>query len=48
VAAPDVQARLAELGMTPIGSGRKEFSAFLRAESDRWGPIIKAANIQID
>ena len=48
VAAPDVQARLGELGMTPMGVSRKEFSTFLRVESDRWGPIIKAANIQID
>ncbi|MGA0571368.1 Bug family tripartite tricarboxylate transporter substrate binding protein [Variovorax sp. VNK109] len=48
ITAPDVQARLIELGMTPMGVGRKEFGAFLRSETDRWGPVIKAANIQIE
>lgn len=47
VAAPDVQTRLQELGMSPIGAGQQQFAQFIRAESDRWGPVIKAANIPV-
>jgi tripartite-type tricarboxylate transporter receptor subunit TctC len=48
VNAPDVNARLSELGMAPTALGGKDFAAFLQSESNRWGPVIKAANIKID
>ena len=48
VNSPDVQARLIELGMTPIAATRQEMALFLKNESNRWGPIIKAANIKIE
>ena len=48
LAQPDVRARLIELGMTPIGAGRQEFATFLRAENQRWEPLLKAANIRIE
>jgi len=40
-----VKARLAKLGATPIGSSPKEFDAKIRADYDKWGPIIKAAGM---
>lgn len=48
VAEPAVQKRLTELGMVPMGLNHEDFLTFLQSESERWGPIIKAANIQID
>jgi tripartite-type tricarboxylate transporter receptor subunit TctC len=44
--APAAKARFTDLGAAPIGSSPAEFGAFIRAEHDRWGPIIKAAGIK--
>jgi tripartite-type tricarboxylate transporter receptor subunit TctC len=43
---PPVKARYAQLGATVVGSTPAELATFLRAEIDRWGPIIKAAGIK--
>jgi len=51
LADPKVQARLSELGLdlasreqqTPEG-----FAAFHKAETDKWWPVIKAANIKVE
>ena len=51
LADPKVQARLADLGLdlasreqqTPEG-----FAAFLKADTDKWWPVIKAANIKVE
>ena len=40
-----VKARLLQLGATPIGSTPEEFAALIRADYEKWGPIIKAAGI---
>ena len=44
----DMQARLAELGMTALPLVGAEFSAFIAAENRRWGPVIKAGNIRVE
>jgi tripartite-type tricarboxylate transporter receptor subunit TctC len=41
-----VKARLLALGATPIGSSPDEFAALIRADYEKWGPIIKAAGIR--
>jgi tripartite-type tricarboxylate transporter receptor subunit TctC len=46
VNAPAVKARLLALGATPIGSSSAEFAALIRADYEKWGPIIKAAGIR--
>ena len=43
---PAVKARYAQLGATVVGSTPAELAAFLQAEIDRWGPVIKAAGIK--
>jgi tripartite-type tricarboxylate transporter receptor subunit TctC len=43
-----VKARLAKLGAAPIGSSPKEFEAKIRADYDKWGPVIKAAGIKAE
>lgn len=46
VNAPAVKARLIALGATPVGSSPGEFAALIRADYEKWGPIIKAAGIR--
>ena len=45
---PDVQQRLAELGVRVIGSNPDEFADYLRKERAKWSDIIRTANIRID
>jgi tripartite-type tricarboxylate transporter receptor subunit TctC len=46
VKTPTVTARLLALGATPIGSSPADFAALIRADYEKWGPIIKAAGIR--
>ena len=48
VNAPDIQARLGELGMTPLPLGGADFLAFIQAENRKWGPVIKTGRITVD
>ncbi|WP_372624113.1 Bug family tripartite tricarboxylate transporter substrate binding protein [Falsiroseomonas sp.] len=43
---PDVAARAAQLGLDPVGSTAEEFATFQRAEIDKWGGVIRAADIK--
>lgn len=45
---PDVQQRLVELGVRPIGSDPDEFAEFLRKDRANWDVVIRAANIRLD
>ena len=42
-----VKARLEQLGVLVAGSTPQELAALLKAEMDKWGPVIKAAGITI-
>ena len=46
--AQSVKDRLGPLGATPIGSSPEEFTAKIKADYDKWGPIIKAAGMKIE
>jgi tripartite-type tricarboxylate transporter receptor subunit TctC len=46
VKAPAVMERLRQLGATPKSSTPDELAAFIRAEHDKWGPVIRAAGIK--
>ena len=46
VASPEVQARLATLGMRLQGSTPAELQALLASEIQRWGAVIRAAKIE--
>lgn len=48
LAASDIKARLADLSAEGIGDTPEQFAAFSRAESERYGKIIKAAGIRIE
>jgi len=43
----NVKAKLEQLGVLVVGSTPEELAALLKAEIDKWGPIIKAAGITI-
>ena len=45
---PDVQQRLVELGVRPIGNSPDEFADYLRKDRAKWDGIIRAANIRLD
>jgi tripartite-type tricarboxylate transporter receptor subunit TctC len=45
---PDMQERLANLGMEASGMTPTEFGTFQKAEIEKWARVIKAANVKID
>ncbi|MBT2321606.1 tripartite tricarboxylate transporter substrate binding protein [Variovorax paradoxus] len=45
---PAVQKRFSDFGMEPMPGTPQQFAALSRAESKRWGPIIKSAGIKLD
>lgn len=44
---PTVRAKLKVQSMVPVGNSPAEFRAVVKAELDRWGPVIKANNIRV-
>jgi tripartite-type tricarboxylate transporter receptor subunit TctC len=42
----DVKAKLAGLGLEPVGNTPEAFAAVIKAESRKWGDIVRKANIQ--
>jgi tripartite-type tricarboxylate transporter receptor subunit TctC len=44
--APDFKQRLNAEGGEPVASTPEEFAALIKAETARWGRVIKAAKIQ--
>ncbi len=45
---PEVAQRIAGFGWTVVGNTPAEYSAFMRAELDRYGKVIKSRGIQLD
>jgi tripartite-type tricarboxylate transporter receptor subunit TctC len=45
---PELQASFAKLGVDPQILSPQDFASFLAAETDKWSPIIKAANIRAE
>jgi tripartite-type tricarboxylate transporter receptor subunit TctC len=46
LADPKLKARLADLGGTPLVGSPADFSRFIAAETEKWGKVIRTANIQ--
>jgi tripartite-type tricarboxylate transporter receptor subunit TctC len=44
---PAIRTKLEELGLVVVGSTGEELAAHLKAEMEKWGPVIKDANISI-
>jgi len=48
LADPDVKKRFADLGVEAVSSSPSEFTAFIRAEMDKYSKLIKEANIKVN
>ncbi len=44
----EVRQRLAGLGVEPVGGAPEAFARHIRIESDKWGKLIKSANITLN
>ena len=44
----DTRESFSAMGMEPAGGSPEAFARFLRAESEKWGAVVKAANIHVD
>ncbi|MBK5961482.1 ABC transporter substrate-binding protein [Rhodoplanes elegans] len=44
---PTVEAYLKKTGSVAVGSSPKDFAAYMKTEADKWGPVIKAAKIEL-
>jgi tripartite-type tricarboxylate transporter receptor subunit TctC len=45
---PDVKEKLGKTLMEPVGSSPEAFRAVINGEIDRWGPVIKAADVKVN
>ena len=45
---PAVKSRFEDLGAVPKGSTPTELAAFLKSETDKWGPVIREARIKVE
>jgi tripartite-type tricarboxylate transporter receptor subunit TctC len=45
---PAVQAKLLQLGATPIGGSSDALAKLIRDDYDKWGPVIKAAGLKVE
>jgi tripartite-type tricarboxylate transporter receptor subunit TctC len=44
----DVRTRFAAEGVEGLGGTPEEFGAYIKSEIERWGRVIKAANVQAE
>lgn len=45
---PHARARMAEMGYTPTSVAPGDFGRFIKSEYERWGAVVRAANIRVD
>ena len=48
IAKPQIVAKFAQLGAEPLGGTPERAAAFVRAEQEKWGRIIREAGIKIN
>jgi tripartite-type tricarboxylate transporter receptor subunit TctC len=48
LADPKIKARLADTGGTPFQGSPAEFSKLIADETEKWGKVIKFANIKLE
>ena len=46
LADPKIRAQLADVGATPFAGSPSDFSKFIAGETEKWGKVIRAANIK--
>jgi tripartite-type tricarboxylate transporter receptor subunit TctC len=45
---PEVQDKLAAQGAILVGDTPEEFAAYIRAEIDKWGRVVKSAGVKAE
>jgi len=48
LANPEVREKLLAQGAEPVGSSPEEFRAYIRAEIEKWGKVVRASGLRID
>ena len=48
LAEPDVKQKFADLGVVAVSSTPEQFGAFIRSETEKYGKLIKEANIKVN
>src|SRR5882757_5988746 len=48
LALPEIRERLIALGSEPSDFGPEKFSAFIKAEADKWGPVVTSSGAKAD
>jgi hypothetical protein len=48
LAEPTVRARLADLGVTVVAGSPIDFGRFVADETEKWGKVIRAADIKAE
>jgi tripartite-type tricarboxylate transporter receptor subunit TctC len=48
VAKPDVREQLARLGFKPVANTPDEFAARIKLEIEKWGKVVRDANLRIE
>jgi tripartite-type tricarboxylate transporter receptor subunit TctC len=48
LAMPEVREKLAAIGLEPVGNSPAEFGAIVRKDHEKWGKVIRDANIKLD
>src|SRR5262249_5406487 len=48
LADPKIKARLADLGCTPFAQSPGEFAKLIASDTEKWGKVIRAANIKAE
>ncbi|MNW18748.1 Tripartite tricarboxylate transporter family receptor [compost metagenome] len=45
---PEVRQQIAALGSGPVHGTPEQFGAFIKSESEKWGPIVKRTGAVLD
>jgi tripartite-type tricarboxylate transporter receptor subunit TctC len=48
LAIPDVRKRLMDIGLEPVGTSPAQFAAIVKNDHEKWGRVIRNANIKLD
>jgi len=48
LAVPDTREKIAAQGMAPFITNPEQFTALLKADTSKWGKVIKEANIKLE
>ena len=48
VQSPEIKARMADVGLTPVGNTPEQFDAFILVEIDKWAKVVKASGATAD